>query len=478
MPRRHSSCSCSMENNKEEKKILENEDLRILEEVSPGIMTGVAKKQMHSSKYWERRSEKVIALSTQARGTYPVLDHSRGRGVYLYDLDGKKYLDITSGVAVRALGARHPELVEFEKRVVERVVSELPGQDFDAIPQTLLAEKLASIVPGKYRKNVFFTTSGGRAVETALKVAMDKTCRFKFAAFQPAFHGRTGYALALTCSNHVHKDGFPAGIQVIRSPYAYCYRCPYNLKEGSCGAFCVEQLRRSLETESTDIAGIVMEPICGEGGLIVPSPQFVKGLRKVADDYGALLIDDEVQAGLGRTGKWWAIEHFKTRPDLIATAKSLGGGYPLGATIGRAPMFTKGSRHSETFSAEPRMALISLKVLSMIEKGGLIGNSKRRGREMLARLKELVGKYDCCGDARGLGLMMGIEIVNDKKSKTPAPKLRDRIVANCIKSQGLWTLGAGPSSIRVLPPLNITKEEASLAMDKLEAGIKAVVKKK
>jgi len=454
---------------------LEKEDIKILEEVYPGIAK-VSEKDLHSSNYWESRGAKAVVLSTQSRGTYPVLDHSRGNGVWLYDLEGNKYLDITSGVAVRALGARNPELTDFEKRVTERVIDELPGQDFDAIPQTLLAEKLASITPGNYDKTVFFTTSGARAVECALKSAMDHTGRFKFAAFRPAFHGRTGYALALSCSKHVHKDGYPQGLDVIRSPYSYCYRCPYHLEEKSCGAFCIERLRYALETEGTDIAGIVMEPIAGEGGFIVASPQFVKGVRKVADEYDALLIDDEVQAGLGRTGKWWAIEHFKVTPDYIATAKALGGGYPLGATIGKPPMFKKGSRHSETFSAEPRLALMSMKVLSMIERDELIRNSEMRGEEMLKRLKEFVEKYECCGDARGLGLMIGLEIVTDKKSKNPAPELRDKIIAKCVKSHGLWVLGSGNNTVRVLPPLNITIEESALAMEKLEAGIKSAMK--
>ena len=455
---------------------MEKEDLKIIEEVCPSI-SKVSVKDLHSSHYWEARGTKVVALSTQSRGTYPVLDHSRGDGVWLWDLEGNKYLDITSGVAVRALGAKNPELVEFDMKVTERVIDELPGQDFDAIPQTLLAEKLASITPGNYDKNVFFTTSGGRAVECALKSAMDRTGRFKFAAFRPSFHGRTGYALALTCSKHVHKDGYPQGLEVIRSPYSYCYRCPYHLEEKSCNAFCVERLRYALETEGADIAGIVMEPIAGEGGLIVASPQFVKGLRKVADDYGAMLIDDEVQAGLGRTGKWWAIDHFKVTPDYIATAKSLGGGYPLGATIGKSPMFRRGSRHSETFSAEPRLALMSMKVLSMIERDELMRNAERRGEEMLKQLREFVEKYECCGEARGLGLMMGLEIIKDKKSKDPSPELRDEIVKKCVKSHGLWVLGSGNNSIRVLPPLNITTKEAALAMEKLEAGIKDVIQK-
>jgi 4-aminobutyrate aminotransferase len=412
-----------------------------------------------ASQVWAEKASRVLATTTQDRDTYPVIDHTRGQGVWLYDLEGNEYLDANAGVAVRALGLRPPGVREFERRIAD-VIEELPGHDFDNIPEILLAERLASISPGDFEKQVFFTTSGGRAVETALKSAMDRTGRQRFVAFRPAFHGRTGYALALTASKAIHKEGFPQGLDVIRVPYAYPYRCPVGSDPDVCADYSLTMLREAILDEGTDIAGIVVESVGGEGGMIPPPLAFLRGLREVADEFGALLIADEVQAGLGRTGKWWAIEHAGVEPDMICTAKSLGGGYPLGATIARAPMFGRGSRHSETFSAEPRQALLSLFVLKTIEEQGLIGNAERVGAQMLARLHDILDTYEQVGEVRGRGFMIGIEFVEDRRSKTYAAELRDRIVKNCVFRQHLWVLGAGRSAIRLLPPLIMTEEEA------------------
>ena len=374
-----------------------------------------------------------------------------------------------AGVAVRALGFRPEGIQEFERRLDE-VVEELPGQDFDNIPQVLLAERLAATAPGDFDKQVFFTTSGARSIETAMKAAMDQTGRQRFVAFRPAFHGRTGYALALTASKAVQKEGFPQGVDVIRSPYAYPYRCPVGSDPDVCADYSLSMLRESILDEGTDIAAIVVESVGGEGGIIVPPPAFLRGLRAIADQYGAVLIADEVQAGLGRTGRWWAIEHADVAPDMICTAKALGGGYPLGATIGRSPIFAHPSRHSETFSAEPRVALLSLFILRAIEQGGLIANAQRIGTLMLDQLRDRLGDYEQIGDVRGRGLMIGVEVVEDA-SKRYAPELRDRIVKNCVFQQRLWVLGAGRSSIRLLPPLIMNEEQAIEVVDRLARAV-------
>lgn len=413
-----------------------------------------------SSPYWIDRAHRALAMTTQDRSVYPVVDHTRGQGIWIYDVEGNEYLDMTSGVAVRALGFRPAGIREFEEQIRD-VVEELPGQDFDAIPQILLAERLAATAPGDFDKQVFFTTSGGRAVESAVKAAMDQTGRQRFVAFKPAFHGRTGYALALTASKAVQKEGYPQGLDVIRAPYAYPYRSPVGTDPETCAEYALGYLQEAILDEGTDIAGIVVESLGGEGGIIVPPPQFLQGLRQIADRYGAVLIADEVQAGLGRTGSWWAIEHASVAPDIICTAKALGGGYPLGAAIGRAPMFERGSRHSETFSAEPGLALRALFVLRTIETRGLLGNAKRVGDSMLRALRETIGHYEQVGDIRGLGFMQGIEFVEDARSKRPAIELRDRIVQNCVSRQRLWILGAGRSSIRLLPAL-ITDEDQGM----------------
>ncbi len=426
------------------------------------------------SDYWLQRSQKALGVSTHDRDIYPVLDPHRGQGLRVYDVEGNEYLDVTAGVAVKALGSRNPDLVEFE-REISHVVEEYSGQDFDYIAQVLLSERLADIFPkepGK-KKQAFFTTSGARAVEIAIKSAMDTTRRHRFVAFRPSFHGRTGYALTLTASKAAHREYFPAAFPVVRAEYAYCYRCPFHLQPKECEkqAYCVEMIRDSMSMEGTDIAGIVFEPICGEGGIIVAPPSFARGLRELADDYGAVLVADEVQAGLGRSGKWWAHEHSDVHVDTICSAKALGAGWPMGVAIGDDPMFSGPGRNSETFSAEPRMALLALFVLRYIEEKKLIENADKVGAYIKGRLQEMVEKYECVGDARGLGLMLGIEIVTDKKSKTRAPELRDKIVNIAVNKQRLLVLGSGKCAIRILPPLVISLEEAEEACNKLEKAI-------
>jgi 4-aminobutyrate aminotransferase len=429
------------------------------------------------SDFWLKRSAKALGASTHDRDTYPVLDPHKGQGLRVYDIEGNEYLDITAGVAVKALGSRNPELVEFE-REISHVVEEYSGQDFDYISQVLLSERLASLMPnpsGK-KKQSFFTTSGARAIEIAIKSAMDMTRRHRFVGFRPAFHGRTGYALTMTASKAAHREYFPAAFPVVRAEYAYCYRCPFNLKPEDCAkqAYCAELIRSFLSMEGTDIAGVLFEPICGEGGIIVPPASFAQSLRKLADDYGAVLIADEIQCGMGRSGKWWAFEHSGIEADTVCAAKSLGAGWPMGVAVGNEPMFTGPGRNSETFSAEPRMALLSLFVLRYIEDKKLIENAAVVGEYILGRLKEFVEKYECVGDARGMGLMLGIEIVEDKKSKKMDPATRDEIVNNAVNKQRLLVLGSGKCTIRILPPLIITMEEAKEACDKLEKAIQEV----
>jgi 4-aminobutyrate aminotransferase len=424
-----------------------------------------------SSVYWLERARRSLAVTTQDRDVYPVVDHTRGQGVWMYDLEGNEYLDMTSGVAVRALGFRPEGIREFERRISD-VVEELPGHDFDNIPHVLLAERLAAITPGDFPKEVFFTTSGARAVETAVKAAIDQTGRQRFVAFRPAFHGRTGYALALTASKAVQREGFPEALDVVRAPYAYPYRSPVGEDPTAAAEYSLNYLRDAILDEGTDIAGIVVESLGGEGGIIVPPIEFLQGLRRIADEYGAVLIADEVQAGMGRTGKWWAIEHADVAPDMICVAKSLGGGYPLGATIGRAPMFGRSSRHSETFAAEPRQALLSLFVLRFIEEHNLIENAANVGQKMMDRLRTELSGCEQVGEVRGRGFMQGIEFVHDRQSKQYYPELRDRIVRNCVFNQHLWILGAGRSAIRLLPALITTEEQGMEAVDRFVRAVR------
>ncbi|MCK5240226.1 MAG: aspartate aminotransferase family protein [Candidatus Thorarchaeota archaeon] len=429
----------------------------------------VGPKQM-TNKYWKNRAAEALALTTQDRDVYGCLDHTRGEGVKIYDIEGAEYLDLTGGVAVRAFGLRYKPLLDFESEVND-VIHELPGMDFDAIPQTLLAEKLAKITPGSHKKRVTFTTSGGRAVEGCMKSAMDLTNKRRFVGFRPAFHGRTGYALALTSTNFRHKNTFPQGVDVIRVPYPYMYRKPKGMTDEDYKNHILETLEYALQVEGNDIAAVVMEPLAGEGGLIVPPSDVVQGIYKIAKDNGAFFHSDEVQAGMGRTGKWCAIENHGVVPDLISMAKALGGGFPMGASIGPAPMYSGASRHSETFSAEPKMALISLWILKHIEDNDMLKRNAENGAYMLKQLEELKDKHEVVGDVRGMGLMIGVEFVKDKSSKTKAPDLRNRIVKNAVQKQHLWMLGSGINVIRFTPSYVITHDDIDEAIRRLDRAI-------
>ena len=420
--------------------------------------------------YWKKRGAEALAITTQDRDVYGCLDHTVGDGVKIFDIEGTEYLDVTGGVAVRSFGLRYKPYLEFEESIHD-VVKELPGMDFDAIPQTLLAERVAGVTPGNHKKRVVFTTSGGRAVEGCMKSAMDLSGKRRFVSFRPAFHGRTGYALAMTSSNSKHKSGFPQGVDVIRVFYPYCYRCPYNTNVEDCSLECVEALRYALQVEGDDIAAIVMEPISGEGGLLVPPAKAVQGIYELSREIGTYFMSDEVQAGMGRTGKWCAIENYGVVPDYISMGKGIGGGYPMGASIGPSPMFTGGSRHSETFSAEPKMSLLSLWIFKHMEDGDYLKKNAENGAYLLKRFNELKDKHEVVGDARGIGLMAGIELVKDKKSKEKARKLRDQVVKNAVQKQKLWILGCGQNVVRFIPSYIITREELDDAVDRLDKAI-------
>jgi 4-aminobutyrate aminotransferase-like enzyme len=379
-----------------------------------------------TNEYWKKRGADALAITTQDRDVYGCLDHTRGDGTTIYDIEGNEYLDLTGGVAVRAFGLRYKPYHDFEMRVND-VIRELPGTDFDAIPQTLL--------------------------------------------FRPAFHGRTGYALSLTSSNSRHKNVFPQGVDVIRIPYPYTYRRPKGMSEEDFHGYIFDTLEYALQVEGNDIAAVVMEPISGEGGLIVPPSEVVQGIYKIAKEHNAFFMSDEVQAGMGRTGKWCAIENHGVVPDYISMGKALGGGYPMGASIGPAPMYSGPARHSETFSAEPKMALVSLWVLKHIEEQGFLKSNVERGAYLVKRLNELKDKHEVVGDVRGIGLMVGMEFVKDKRSKKKAPKLRNQIVKNAVQKQRVWVLGSGQNVMRFTPSYIITNDIIDDAVDRIDKAI-------
>ncbi|HEX5432043.1 MAG TPA: acetyl ornithine aminotransferase family protein [Bryobacteraceae bacterium] len=419
------------------------------------------------------RDRRVISPS-YTRGYPLVAEH--GEGAIVEDVDGNRFLDFAAGIAVVATGHCHPQVVQAIQDQAARLIH-MSGTDFYYENMVQLAEKLASLVPGGVPRRVYFGNSGAEAIEAAIKLARYHTGRGQFIAFVGAFHGRTMGALALTASKSVQKNGFfPLMPGVHHMPYAYCYRCAYGKTPDSCGVECVkaieEQLFRTILPPS-DTAAIFVEPVQGEGGYVVPPRKFFDELRRLADKHGILLVFDEVQSGMGRTGKMFACEHFGAVPDVIALAKGIASGLPLGATISRADLMDwPAGAHASTFGGNPVAVAAALTTIELLERE-LVGNAARIGTHMMSRLRDFPRSFPNVGDVRGLGLMIGIELVRDQEMRERAPDLRDRVIQMCFE-RGLLVLGAGPNTIRICPPLVITKDQADFAVDTIEECLKAV----
>jgi 4-aminobutyrate aminotransferase len=407
-----------------------------------------------------------FVLSPSYTRSYPLVAE-RGEGAIVQDVDGNRFLDCSAGIAVVATGHCHPKVVEAIQRQAARLIH-MSGTDFYYENMVELAEKLAALAPGGLPRRVYFGNSGTEAIEAAIKMARHHTGRPQFIAFFGAFHGRTMGSLALTASKSGQRQGFfPMMPGVHHIPYAYCYRCAYGQTPDSCLVECVKAIedqlfRHVLRAEET--AAIVVEPVQGEGGYIVPPQKFFDELAVVAARHGILLVFDEVQSGMGRTGKMFAAEHFGATPDIIALAKGIASGLPLSATVARAEIMDwKAGAHASTFGGNPVCVAAALATLELLEQE-LIENAARVGAHMKARLDEFPKRFPMVGDVRGLGLMIGIELVRDQTTKERAPDVRDKLVTMCFE-RGLLVLGAGPNSIRICPPLVITREQADFAVD-------------
>lgn len=406
---------------------------------------------------------------------YPLVIE-KGMGVWITDVDGNIFLDFSAGIGVVASGHSHPAVARAAKEQLDKFFH-MSGTDFYYAKQAKLAEKLAEIVPGAKNKKVFFGNSGTEAVECAMKLARYHTRRPCYIAFTGAFHGRTMGSLSLTASKAVQRRYFaPLLSGVTHVAYAYCYRCSFNLTYPSCEMACVKHideiiLRKVVPPE--EVAAIFVEPIQGEGGYIIPPPKFLPALRKLCDKYDILLVDDEVQAGMGRTGKMFAIEHFRTKADIYCIAKGIASGLPLGTCVARSGIMDwQPGAHASTFGGNPVSCAAALKTIELLERG-LIENAAAIGKVGLGRLNDLMQKYDFIGDIRGKGLMIGIELVADKKSKEPVHDLRNAVVYEAFK-QGLLLLGAGESSLRLIPPLVISESELLVGIDIIESALKKV----
>jgi 4-aminobutyrate aminotransferase len=401
---------------------------------------------------------------------YPLVV-ARGQGVMVEDVDGNRYLDFMAGIAVSSTGYGHPKVITAIKDAADRFLH-ICGSDFYYEGMAALCERLARIAPGTSKKRVFLTNSGTEAVEGAIKLARYATRRTAIIAFRGAFHGRSTGAVSLTSSKARQHAGFgPLLPDVHHIPYAYRYRCQWCATEPACTRGCLDVLEQDLfarHLDPHDVAAIFVEPIQGEGGYVVPPPGWLTDLRAICDRYGILLVADEVQCGVGRTGKMWACDHEGVEPDILLTAKGLGSGMPIGAIVSKESITTwESGSHGSTFGGNPVCCAAALATLDLIE-GGLMANAVTMGERLQAGVRRLAEKHTCIGDVRGVGLMVGVEFVKDRTTREPAPALVEQLVQAAFR-RGLLLLGAGKSTLRLAPPLVIGPEDVDTALAMIDA---------
>lgn len=430
-----------------------------------------------NAKDYIERDNKV--LSPSYTRDYPFV-MSHGRGAEVWDVDGHRYIDLTTGIAVTATGHAHPHVVQAIKDQAEKFIH-MAGTDFYYDVQTRLAERLAATAPFEEDARIFFANSGTEANEGALKLARYHTGRSQFIAFFKSFHGRTMGSLSATASKPVQRRGyFPTMPGVTHIPYPDPYR-PILSMDGydDYGVRVVDYIEETLFQTilaPDEVAAVLVEPLQGEGGYIVPPPGFFPALRALCDKYGILIIVDEVQAGMGRTGKWWAIEHHGIEPDIITSAKGIASGMPLAAIIARKSIMDSwipGS-HGNTFGGNPVSCAASLATIDLLEgmngERGFVENAAEVGQYILDALEEIAPRHPSIGQIRGYGMMIGIELVKDQATKEPAKKLRDDVVSHAF-NHGLLILGCGTSTIRFMPPLMMDKAMADEALQKFDATL-------
>ncbi len=403
---------------------------------------------------------------------YPfAMDH--GKGSWLWDVDGNRFLDFMAGIAVNSTGHSHPEVVKAIQEQAEKFLH--ISSDFYHQGMVDLGEKLDEISPMQEAAVTFMTNSGTEAIETALKLARYKTGRTNFIGFTGGFHGRTMGAVTMTASKSLYHRGFyPLMNGVMHAPFPNPYRSILERKPGedygeTVVRYIDEQLFKQV-VPAEEVAGILVEPIQGEGGYIVPPAGFFPALRALCDKYGILLIADEVQSGMGRTGKWWAIENFGVEPDIFTSAKGIASGVPLGACVARRSVMTweRGS-HGNTYGGNPLACAAALKTIELLEREYL-QNAAEVGQYALDALAEIAARHPSIGEVRGIGMMIGVEFVADKTTKVPADKLRDAVVHNAFE-RGLLLLGCAKSVIRIAPPLSMSKAEMDEGLKIFEESV-------
>ena len=441
----------------------------------PKSKTLIAKDERHISKSYTRM--------------YPaVIDHAKG--AYLWDVDGNCYIDFHTGIGVCSTGNCHPKVVEAIKKQAEKAIH-IPSADFYHEPVGKLAEKLSQIVPGpkdppprageKNSKKAFFSNSGTEAVETAFKLARYNKRKPRTIAFIGGFHGRTMGSLSLTSSKLTQRRYFaPLVPEVTHVPYAYCYRCVFNLTYPKCNFECLRFLEEEILNKvapADEVASIVVEPIQGEGGYIIPPPGYLPALKKLAEKYKILLIMDEIQSGMGKTGKMFAMEHWNVTADIVVVAKALASGMPLGACIASKELMSwEPGSHSTTFGGNPIACAAALVTIELLENG-LMENATRMGNYIMKHLRRMKNQYEIIGDVRGKGLMIGIEFVKSKKTKEPAAHLSTEVANECFRN-GLMLLTCGKNVVRFIPPLIISQHTVDQALEIFEKAVKKMQSRK
>ncbi|HKP52122.1 MAG TPA: acetyl ornithine aminotransferase family protein [Chloroflexia bacterium] len=414
-----------------------------------------------------KRDDAVVSPSYTR--SYPfVMDH--GKDCMVWDVDGNRFIDFTAGVAVLATGHAHPQIVKAIQEQAEKFIH-MAGTDFYLPNAVELAETLCRITPGDFDKQVFFTNSGTESIEAAMKLCRHHTGRPALISFLGAFHGRTYGSMSLSSSKYLHRTGYqPLVAGIYHAPYPNSYRPPFDVPTEKLGRACVDYIEKTMFRHLVsphEVAGIFVETIQGEGGYVVPPDDFYPALRDLCDRHEIPLVVDEVQSGMGRTGKMFAIEHWGVEPDVVCIAKGIASGMPMGAIVARKSMMTWPSgAHANTYGGNALAVAAALTTIRLLEEG-LMENAIRVGNHMRERLNTWVHRYPFVGEVRGKGLMLGAEIVSDRAARTGDPTLRDRIVDESFKS-GLLLLGAGPSTIRFCPPLTLDKDTADAGLDVME----------
>lgn len=407
--------------------------------------------------------------STSYPKEYPLVI-AGGERAMVEDVDGNRYLDFMAGIAVTSTGYNHPAVVAAVREAAGKFLH-ICGADFYYEGFARLCERLAKLAPGASKKRVFLSNSGAEAVEGAMKLARHSTGRPAFVAFTGSFHGRTYGALSLTASKAVQRSGFgPFLPEVYHVPYPYQYRCDFCHGAAECNQGCIRHITDDLfakRLDPKDVAAIVVEPVQGEGGYVVPPPGFLRQLRDLCDRHGILLICDEVQSGVGRTGKMFACEHEGVEPDVITVAKGLGSGMPIGAMIAKESVMKWGpGAHGSTFGGNPVCCAAALATLDLVE-GEFMANARVMGERLLAGVRRLADKHRLIGEVRGLGLMIGIELVKDRATRAPHPELVAKLERLAF-GKGLLLLGAGKTSIRMAPPLVVDEYDVDTALSILD----------